>query len=83
MTTARAKIRATYSVAMLVVSIYLLVAHMAFMWRNPTANPMSIYRDFRATILWKKLPKYQTKHTTGDLPCLAPKPSSPSSSAKQ
>lgn len=41
------------------VFFYMSAAWMAFQWRNPTANSMSLYRDFVEVITWKKLPQYQ------------------------
>lgn len=39
--------------------LYTEGAWMTFQYRNPKANAMSFYRDFRAVMLWKKLDKYQ------------------------
>jgi hypothetical protein len=52
-------VRRFFHVAFVAACLYLLVAWAAFQWQNPTANQMSIYRDFASVIFWEKLDKYQ------------------------
>ncbi len=41
--------------------LYLGCAWLAFQWRNPTSNSMSILRNFGDVVTWKKLPMYQPR----------------------
>jgi len=43
----------------LAVMLYIAAAWMTFQYRNPKANQMSFYRDFRAVITWQTLETYQ------------------------
>ena len=48
-----------YRVGFAVAAIYMLASWAAFQWRNPTANGLSFFREFREVATWEKLPKYQ------------------------
>jgi hypothetical protein len=39
--------------------LYLVSAWLVFQWRNPKANQMSFFRDFKAVVMWQKLERYQ------------------------
>lgn len=39
--------------------LYMAAAWAVFQWRNPTANEMSVFRDFGAVVKWQKLERYQ------------------------
>lgn len=39
--------------------VYVALANAVFMWRNPTANSMSFYRDFVPIVTWQKMDGYQ------------------------
>ena len=41
------------------VMLYIAAAWITFQYRNPKANQMSFYRDFRAVITWQTLERYQ------------------------
>ncbi len=38
---------------------YYAIAVFAFQWRNPLANSVTTFKEFKAVITWKKLPDYQ------------------------
>ncbi len=43
----------------IVVIVYLMINWGIFQWRNPLANEMSFFRDFKEVITFKKMEKYQ------------------------
>jgi hypothetical protein len=46
-------------VILLLPIIYLQIALSVFLYRNPTANQMSLFRDFVEVVTWETLDKYQ------------------------
>jgi len=52
----------TYHIFRLLLSLIVLyhaAAFMAWQYRNPKANQMTIYSHFRDVIAWRKLPEFQ------------------------
>lgn len=43
------------------VIFYLAISSATFQWRNPLANQMSFFRDFKSVVKFEKLEKYQAK----------------------
>lgn len=42
-------------------NLYLGIASAVFRWRNPTANRMTVIREFRSVLTFQKLDVYQVK----------------------
>lgn len=42
--------------------VYLAFASAVWQWRNPLANRMTVFTEFRSVISLKKLPEYQPRH---------------------